>query len=73
MSRKGDPYDNAAQESFYGRLKEELPQQRWASRAAARREVFEHIEVFYNRQRLHSSLGYQSPIAFERQFTTSAA
>jgi putative transposase len=67
MSRRGDPYDNAAQESFFARLKGELPQRRWPTRSQARREVFEYIEVFYNRKRLHSSLGYLSPADFERQ------
>lgn len=73
MSRKGNPYDNAAQESFYGRLKEELPRDHWPTQAEAKGEVFEHLEVFYNRQRLHSSLGYQSPAAFERQYAARVA
>jgi transposase InsO family protein len=73
MSRQGDPWDNAPQESFYGSLKGELTHDRHASRAQARREVFEYIEVFYNRQRLHSSLGYLSPVAFERQPAAKAA
>ncbi len=73
MSRTGNPYDNAAQESFYGRFKNELPQDHWSTRAAAKREVFEHIEVFYNRQRLHSALGYQSPADFEEQYLRKAA
>jgi len=73
MSRRGNPYDNAAQESFYGRLKDELPRDCWPTRDQARREIFEHIEVFYNRQRLHSALGYQSPAAFEQQYLTKAA
>ena len=66
MSRKGDVWDNAPQESFFGRLKCELTHH-WTRppRAHARRELFEYLEVFYNRQRLHSSLGYQSPAAFE--------
>jgi putative transposase len=64
MSRKGDPWDNAPKESFYRTLKTELPQQRHQTHAQARREVFDYIEVFYNRQRLHSALGYQSPVAF---------
>lgn len=66
MSRKGDCWDNAPMESFYGTLKCELTY-RWKHqpREQARREVFEYIEVFYNRQRLHSSLGYQAPAAFE--------
>jgi transposase InsO family protein len=67
MSRKGDVWDNAPQESFYGTLKTELALPRWATHAQARREVFDYIEVFYNRQRLHSSLGYQSPADFEEQ------
>jgi transposase InsO family protein len=73
MSRKGDPWDNAPQESFYGSLKGELTHDRHASRAQARREVFEYIEVFYNRPRLHSSLGYLSPVAFEKQPAAKAA
>jgi transposase InsO family protein len=73
MSRKADPWDNAPQESFYGSLKGELTHHRHASRAQARREVFEYLEVFYNRQRLHSSLGYLSPVAFESQRAAKAA
>jgi transposase InsO family protein len=65
MSRKGDVWDNAPQESFFGTLKCELLQGCYKNREQARREVFEYIEVFYNRQRLHSSLGYQAPVAFE--------
>lgn len=68
MSRKGDVWDNAPKESFFGTLKSELVHD-WSRppRAQARREVFNYIEVFYNRQRLHSSLGYLSPAAFESQ------
>ena len=68
MSRKGDVWDNAPQESFFGTLKCELglPGLR-PPRAQARREVFEYLEVFSNRQRLHSSLGYLPPAAFELQ------
>ncbi len=66
MSRKGDCYDNAVMESFFGTLKTELVNhERYATRAQARASIFEYIEVFYNRQRLHSTLGYQSPEAFE--------
>ena len=65
MSRKGDVWDNAPKESFFGTLKCELGQNRHPTREQARREVFDYIEVFYNRQRLHSSLGYQAPAAFE--------
>ena len=66
MSRTGDCYDNAVVESFFKTLKVELVyQQRYATREQARRSIFEYIEVFYNRQRLHSSLSYQSPERFE--------
>jgi putative transposase len=65
MSRKGNPWDNAPKESFFATLKCELVQD-WSrpSRQQARREVFNYIEVFYNRQRLHSALGYQTPVGF---------
>jgi putative transposase len=66
MSDKGDPYDNAMIESFFSTLRAELTDlERFPTRQAARTAVFEFIEVFYNRQRLHSSLGYRSPAAFE--------
>jgi transposase InsO family protein len=66
MSGKADPYDNAMMESFFSTLRAELTDlERFATRQAARTAVFEFIEVFYNRQRLHSSLGYRSPQAFE--------
>ncbi len=66
MSRKGDCYDNAVMESFFGTLKTELDEP-LPTRAAARLALFEYIEVFYNRQRLHSTLGYVSPAAYEAQ------
>jgi transposase InsO family protein len=66
MSGKGNCYDNAVMESFWGTLKTELiHHQRYATHAQARQSIFEYIEVFYNRKRLHSSLGYVSPEAFE--------
>ena len=66
MSRTGNCYDNALMESFFGTLKTELVyQQDYATREAAQRSIFEYIEVFYNRQRRHSAIGYQSPEAFE--------
>lgn len=66
MSRKGNCYDNAVQESFFGTLKTELIyHEHYATRAQARASIFEYIEAFYNRRRLHSSLGYQSPETFE--------
>ena len=66
MSGKGDCWDNAVMESFWATLKTELVHhERYATREEARRSIFEYIEVFYNRQRLHSSLGYVSPERFE--------
>ena len=66
MSGRGDCWDNAVVESFWGTLKAELVSgERYATRDEARASIFEYIEVFYNRQRLHSSLGYQSPEQFE--------
>jgi putative transposase len=66
MSRRGEVYDNAVMESFYATLKCELVREaRYATRDDARKAIFEWIEVFYNRQRLHSSLGYRSPADYE--------
>jgi putative transposase len=66
MSGKGECWDNACTESFWATLKTELVHhQRYATRAQAKASIFEYIEVFYNRMRLHSSLGYLSPEAFE--------
>lgn len=68
MSRKGNCYDNAAMESFWSTLKYELIYRRhFKTRCEARQAIFDFIEVFYNRRRLHSSLGYRSPIDFESQ------
>jgi putative transposase len=67
MSRKGNCWDNAVMESFFATLKKELiHHERYETRSAARLSIFEYIEVFYNRQRLHSTLGYQSPEHFEQ-------
>ena len=66
MSRIGDCYDNAVVESFFKTLKAELVYHaHYQTREHARRSIFEYVEVFYNRKRLHSSLGYQSPEQFE--------
>jgi putative transposase len=66
MSGKGDCWDNAPMESFWGTLKNELVNhQHYATREQARQSIFEYIEVFYNRRRLHSAIGYVSPEAFE--------
>jgi putative transposase len=68
MSRKANCYDNATMESFWSTLKHELVYRcQFRTRAEARRSIFEWIEVFYNRMRLHSSLGYKSPVDFENQ------
>jgi putative transposase len=68
MSRRGNCYDNAVMESFFATLKKELIYQvEYATRAAARQSIFEYVEVFYNRQRRHSSLGGVSPEAYEQQ------
>jgi putative transposase len=66
MSGKGDCWDNAAMESFWATLKNELVNhEQYATRQQARASIFEYIEIFYNRKRLHSAIGYQSPEAFE--------
>jgi transposase InsO family protein len=66
MSGKGECWDNACAESFWSTVKtERVNQEHYATHEQARASIFEYIEVFYNRQRLHSSLGYQSPEAFE--------
>jgi transposase InsO family protein len=68
MSRRGNCYDNAVAESFFSTLKNELVHhQTYHTRDEASREIFGFIEGFYNRQRLHQSLGYLSPLEFERR------
>lgn len=67
MSRVGNCYDNAVMESFLGTLKSECVTGQFATRAQARTTIFEYIEVWYNRQRLHSSLDYCSPVEFEQK------
>lgn len=67
MSRKGNCYDNAAMESFFHTLKTELVRhEHYRTHAAARASLFDYIESFYNRSRIHSTLGYVSPVEFER-------
>lgn len=66
MSRSADCYDNAPMESFFHTLKTEHVQH-YATRAEAQRDVFAYIEGFYNRTRLHSAIGYVSPIEMERK------
>jgi transposase InsO family protein len=67
MSRRGDCYDHAMLESFWGTLKAECATQPFPTRAAARLALFDYLEVWYHRQRLHSALGFTSPANFERQ------
>ena len=66
MSDKGNCYDNAVAESFFHTLKTELVYfESYQTRDEARKSIFEYIEIFYNRQRRHSTLGYLSPVNFE--------
>lgn len=66
MSRKGNCYDNAVAESFFHTLKiEHVYDHKYETRAEARQSIFEYIEMFYNRIRRHSALGYKSPVSFE--------
>jgi putative transposase len=68
LSRPGQCWDNAVAESWFSTLKEELIyRQAWPTRVQARRAIFEFIEVFYNRDRLHSSLGNLTPVEYEER------
>lgn len=67
MSRVGNCYDNAVVESFFATLKSECVTHQFANHAVARSTIFEYIEAWYNRKRLHSTLGYLSPMEFEQQ------
>lgn len=67
MSRKGNCWDNAVVESFFATLKRELDDPIFESRESARSTIFEYIEMWYNRRRRHSTLGYVSPEQFEDQ------
>jgi putative transposase len=72
MSRKGNCWDNAVMENFFGSLKNEwVRDQVFPTRSAAQESLFNYIEVFYNRQRRHASLGYLSPAAYEEQYERS--
>ena len=67
MSRKGNCWDNATMESFFGTLKEEcVGNQIYSSHQQARQALFEYLEIYYNRQRRHSALGYVSPLVYEQ-------
>ncbi|CAN5812120.1 hypothetical protein BH23GEM3_BH23GEM3_22590 [soil metagenome] len=68
MSRKGDCWNNAVAESFFATLEWELIEQSdWHTHEEAKRDLFEYLEIRYNRQRRHSALGYQTPAAYEAQ------
>jgi transposase InsO family protein len=73
MSRRGNCWDNAVAESFFATLKTELiHRQRWTSRLELRAALFDYIETFYNRRRLHSALGYRAPAAVEDEHKRAA-
>ena len=74
MSRKGNCYDNAAMESFFSLLKTEaLPEGSvFINKDIAKTELFEYIECYYNRKRIHSSIGYNSPVKFEQSLQESS-
>jgi transposase InsO family protein len=74
MSRKGNCWDNACVESFFKSLKSELIATTiYASREPAKHAIFEYIEAFYNRIRLHSTLNYRSPVEYETECANQAA
>lgn len=71
MSRKGDCWDNAPVESFFATLKvERIYHRRYKTREEARADLFQYVEVWYNRKRRHSSLGYLSPADYEEQYAS---
>ena len=70
MSRAGNCYDNAKMESFWATMKTELIGDHiFATRAEAKSAIFSYIEIFYNRQRLHGALGFNSPVDFEQSLS----
>ena len=72
MSRSGNVWDNSAMESFFSSLKtERLARKAYRSRADAKSDVFDYIERFYNPRRRHSTIGYKSPMEFERIAATT--
>jgi len=69
MSRKGDCWDNAVTESFFGNLKNEMVRhERFATKRAATDQLFDYIEVFYNRSRIHSATDYSAPAEYEARY-----
>lgn len=74
MSRRGNCYDNAPTESWFATLKRELVYRTsYTTHPQARQDIFEYVEVWYNRQRKHSAIGYKSPVAYEEQWKKSTA
>ena len=71
MSRKGDCYDNAPAESFHAIKKELIYSEHFKTRREAEIKIFEYIEVFYNRQRLHSAIGYHTPHEYWEKFASA--
>ncbi|HKO85647.1 MAG TPA: integrase core domain-containing protein, partial [Actinomycetota bacterium] len=70
----GDAYDNAVIESFWGRMQTELlDRQRWSTRIELANAIFEYLEIFHNRQRRHSALGWRTPVEFEKLHITDVA
>ena len=72
MSRKGDCWDNACVEIFFGSMKRELRDPIWESRAIAQAAIFEYIEIWYNRVRRHSTLDYKSPEEYDSSLPIAA-
>jgi transposase InsO family protein len=74
MGTIGDAYDNAVIESFWGRMQTELlDRQRWKTRVELTNAIFEYLEIFHNRRRRHSALGWLTPIEYERLHSTDHA
>jgi putative transposase len=74
MGTIGDAYDNAVIESFWGRMQTELlDRKRWRTRIELANAIFEYLEIFHNRQRRHSALGWLTPIEYEKRHTTNVA
>jgi putative transposase len=74
MSRKGNCWDNAVAESFFATIKKELVHhRRWTTRLELQDALFEYIQVFYNRRRLHSSIGYMTPAELESDYALAPA
>ena len=74
MGTIGDTYDNAVIESFWARLQTELlDRRRWTTRLELANAIFEYLEIFHNRQRRHSDLGWRTPVEFEKPHATDVA